>query len=64
MNQSEYREELRKMSTAAIVAEMEYVRDHLRGVSRGYDETKITDEWQARELLAELGSRQLHLFEG
>ncbi len=64
MNQSEYREKLRTMSTPAIVAEIEYVRDHLRGVSRGYDETKITDEWQARELLAELGSRQLHLFKG
>lgn len=62
MNQSEYRAKLRQLSTPALVDEIRLVRDNLR--RRGDPRTKewMTEDWQARELLAELGSRQEQLF--
>lgn len=61
VNQSEYRAELRGMSTDELVALLTTVRAGLRasGAKAGRSVLRLTDDWQAREILAEVGVRQL-----
>lgn len=63
MDQFEYREQLRNMPMAELLTELQHVRDHLAGRSRpDWSQYRgLTDDWQARQLLAELGDRQLSL---
>lgn len=62
MNQSDYRAKLRQLSTPALVDEIRLVRDSLRQRKDPSAKQELTEDWQARELLAELGSRQLQMF--
>ena len=59
MTVEDYRQRLRQLSTMALVDELGRVRDALKTAGRTYK--GLTSDWQARELLAELGERQLTL---
>lgn len=63
MNMQEYRAELRRLSTPELVDKMREQADRMRAIERsaGSRRVPLTDDWMARELLAELGSRQLSL---
>lgn len=61
MNQSEYREVLRSRSTLELSKMLIDVRNSLAKAVAHDERPSITDDWQARELLAELGRRQLRL---
>ncbi len=62
MNQSEYRALLRSASTIEISKMLIEVRNSLSRAVRKGEPPSITEDWQARELLAELYRRQLNLF--
>lgn len=62
MNQSEYRALLRSRSTIEISKMLIEVRNSLARYPRAASIVSITEDWQARELLAELYRRQLKLF--
>lgn len=63
MNMGEYREMIRQLPTTALVDKLREIELSIKeGRVAGYSRTEqITDDWQAREVLAELGSRQLSL---
>lgn len=60
MSMGEYRQGLRDLPTAELVDLMRSVRDRLRSQREAPE--FLSDDWQARELLAELASRQGSLF--
>ncbi len=62
MNQSEYRAVLRSRSTIELSKMLIEVRNSLSRCGTIGGRPSITDDWQARELLAELYRRQLKLF--
>lgn len=62
MNQSEYRALLRSRSTIEVSKMLISVRNSLANTRAIRERPSITDDWQARELLAELYRRQLRLF--
>jgi hypothetical protein len=63
VDQFEYRAKLRTMSTVEIVDELGRVREDIASrPARTWGNAKgLTDHWQARQLLAELGSRQMQM---
>lgn len=61
MNQQEYRQQLRNLSTFELT---KLLIDLDKSLARRNDKDNqaqlpITDDWQAREILAELGRRQM-----
>jgi hypothetical protein len=60
LNQHEYRETIRQLPTSSLVNRLEEVRTSIKqGRSASYVALEHeTDDWMAREILAELGSRQ------
>ena len=60
-SQADYRAHLQELSTPEIVDELNRVRASLR--ERHLAHRALTADWQARELLAELAERQLHLWD-
>jgi len=63
VNQHEYRAELRTMPMAELLKELDRVRASFdANPPKAWSKQKgLTDDWQARQLLAEIGSRQLTL---
>lgn len=61
VNVQQYRLELRLLSTVQLVNKLRERRDELKNIAALHSTfpPRDTDDWQARELLAELGSRQL-----
>ena len=59
MTMRDYRDRLRGLPTMGLIAELDLVRKDLE--RRGFPSGPFTNDWQARELLAELGARQLRI---
>lgn len=61
VNQAEYRQMLRNLSTPDLVDLLKDVERSLAGQHDLYEGERLplTDNWQAREVLAELGHRQM-----
>lgn len=62
MNQTEYRALLRSRSTIEVSKMLIDVRNFHANTRASGEGPSITENWQARELLAELYRRQLKLF--
>ncbi len=65
MTQAEYRANLRTFPMAELLKELRRVREGMAALNRRsrWCWRELTDDWQARQILAEIGSRQLTLLE-
>lgn len=65
MTPAEYRANLRTLPMAELLKEMRRVEEGLATLNRRSSPVmrELTDDWQARQILAEIGSRQLSFLE-